>query len=236
MEEQKILNTEQINWYEEEDNELNYQIAFDGNDGLGSNGEEETESDDKGEQEQVDVKTLLRERDQKWKKRLKKAREISFAKGVEEGRKKGYRKAEEEIDEKLETLRGIFEQAHKKWLERHRALNPGLLDLTFDLVEEIVGIPVENPQIRETLEEELSELLHEAENRLKPVLWVSKEDYNFVENLVKKYAPEISINIRVSKEYNPGEFEFETEKKTVVYSFKEMLHDFRENISLPSWK
>ncbi|NGP87402.1 hypothetical protein [Fodinibius halophilus] len=238
MEDQKIFNTDQVSWYEDDDNQLDYQVAFEEaesfkTDPLVQEGVNET---DEPQQQQVDVKELLRERDQKWKERIKKSRAAAFSKGVEQGKQQGYEQAEKEFKQKEQQLEMMFEKAHMEWHARHEALNPGLLDLVFEIVEEIVGLPVENPAIRESLEEELSVLLHGAEEEIKPLVRVSESDYKFVEELVEKYAPEATLTIRVSEDCNPGEFEFETDKKMVVYRFKEMLNDFRENLSLPSWK
>lgn len=233
MEDQKVLNTEEINWYEEDENRLDYKIAF-GDNGYRIDKKDDTE--DAPEQQQVDVKKLIKKRDEKWEKRLEKARREAFEKGREQGQQEGFEQAEQEIDDKLTRLEQLVEQAHQDWKERHRTLNPGLLDLVFDMVEEIVGLPVENPKIREQLEDELSLLLHETEDEIKPLLWVSESDYRFVEQMVEKYAPELSLSIRIREDCNPGEFEFETEEETVVHRFREKLTDLKENLSLPSWK
>lgn len=232
MESQKIINTDQISWYEDDSSRLDYKEVFQDKKIEREHGKTVADK----ETEKAYIKALLRENDKKWKKRLKKARQVAFAKGREKGIETGYERAEEEIDEKLGRLEMLLEQGHQKWLSRHESLNPGLLDLVFEMVEEIVGLPVENPEIRSTLEEELVPLLHEAESNFKPILRISEYDYRFIEELVEKYAPETAINIRIHEDFNTGEFEFETDKKTVVYSFKEMLNDFREKISLPSWK
>jgi len=234
MDEQKILNTDQISWYDEDKTQLNYQVAFEGDGGLkqSDNGSSNNEED----KQEIDLRALIRKKDEKWKKRLEKVRESAFAKGIEQGKEIGYRKAEQEIDEKLAELAGVLKEGHQQWIERQEALNPGMLDLVFDLAEQIVGLPVEHPELRQKLDEELSVLLHEVEAEVKPVLWVCEEDHAYVEELIQKYAPEVTVSIRISDKYNPGEFEFETDKETVVHSFKEMLSDFRENLSVPSWK
>ena len=233
MEEQKIVHTDDINWYEEDENRLDYDLAFNG-DGYKNVGSKKSKSSK--EESKVDVKNLIQKRDKKWKKRLAKAREEAFKKGRQQGYEDGFSEAEQQVDDKLHRLEALVAEAHSDWEKRHQQLNPGLLDLVFDIAEKIVGLPVENPAIREKLEEELSGLLHETEDEIKPQLWLSKQDYNFVEDLVKKYAPELSISIRISEACNPGEFEFETKKETVVHRFKEKLRDLRENITLPSWK
>ncbi|WP_138430793.1 FliH/SctL family protein [Fodinibius saliphilus] len=238
MEDQKIFNTDQVSWYEDDNNQLDYQVAFEEADSFQADRsiQKDETNDVEPEGRQVDVQELLKERDKKWKERLKKSRAAAYSKGVEQGKEQGYQEAKEEFKQKEKQLETMFEQAHKEWHERHEALNPGLLDLSFEIAEEIVGIPVENPEIRELMKEELSVLLHGAEEEVKPLLRVCESDYQYVKDLVEKYAPEATLTIRVSEDCNPGEFEFETDKKMVVYRFKEILNDFRENLSLPSWK
>lgn len=233
MGQQKILNTEEVNWYEEDENRLNYEVAFDG--GEHQKNERKKSSEESVEQ-QIDVKKLIQKRNQKWEKRLRRARTEAFQKGKKQGYEDGYKKAQKEIDDKVAQLERLIIKAHNEWTERHQMLNPGLLDLVFDMVEKIVGVPVENPQIREQLEEELSHLLYDTENEIKPLLWVSDSDYRFVKELVEKYAPELTISIRVSEDCNPGEFEFETKNEMIVHRFREKLNDLKENLSLPSWK
>lgn len=231
MEDQKILDTEQISWYDEERAQLDYQMIFDNN-------EEAAESEKEKEQkeaQQVDVKALLRERDRKWKKRLKKAREHAFSKGYEEGRKQGLEQGRSEVDERIRGLETTLEDAHEEWKRRQELLDPGLLDLVFDIVESILEIPVENPAIREKLDQEISSLLYQMDDQGTPFLWVSECDFSYVQKLKEKHLSESSVNIQVSDECNPGEFKFETDRKTVVYSFRKMLDDFRNSLSLPSW-
>lgn len=229
-EDQKVLQTEQINWYEEEENRLDYEVVF------GGENYQKSKANKESAEPKVDVKKLIQKRDEKWKKRLENAREKMFEKGRQKGFEEGYKEAEQQVDQKLSKLEGLIQEAHEDWCQRQELINPGLLDLTFDIVEKIVGLPIENPQIRQQLEEELSVLLHQSDDEIKPLLWISKEDYKFVEGIVKKYAPELSISIRISEKYNPGEFELETEKETVVHRFREKVTDFKENLSLPSWK
>jgi len=233
MEDQKILHTEEINWYDEDNHPLDYGRAFDGKGYKKSRKNESTES---RPAKKVDVKQLIDKRDAKWEKRLEKARKEAFEKGREQGYQEGYEEAEQKVDDKLHQLEDLVEKAHRDWKTQHQLLNPGLLDLVFDMVEKIVGLPVENPAIREQLEEKLSGLLQETEDDIKPQLWVSEQDYRFVEDLVEKYAPELSLSIRISEECNPGEFELETQKETVVYRFREKLDDLKDSMTLPSWK
>ncbi|MDR8394255.1 hypothetical protein NC796_24110 [Aliifodinibius sp. S!AR15-10] len=229
MQNQKILDSDQISWYSEEKAQLDYEMIF-------NEAGEAAREEEKRKEEEVDFKKLLRERDRKWKMRLKKAREHAYAEGFEEGKQKGRQEARAEIDDRLTALQGIVEASHKEWEKRQKLLDPGLLDLVFDLAESILGIPVENPAIREKLDEELGALLQRVGDHATPLLWVSETDYEYVEQLKSKYNAQASVNIQVSEECNPGEFKFETDQKTVVCDFREMLHNFKQNLSLPSWQ
>lgn len=238
MQEKKILHNEQLSWYNDNDDQrmLNYQLAFEEQNSQVEQEEEKEQFTPDEKEETIDAGALLRKRDHKWKKRLQRARKAAYQKGVEEGHQEGLVQAREEIDGKIERLEAILSQSHKEWQQRKQKLIPGLLDLVFDLAEMIVGLPVENPKVRESMEEELSTLLHEADKEIKPIVWVSESDYAYVEKLVEKYATEVMVNIRISKTYNPGEFAFDTDRETVVRDFKEMLNDFRKSLSLPSWQ
>ncbi|HYX07433.1 MAG TPA: hypothetical protein VE912_11930 [Bacteroidales bacterium] len=235
MKDQKILNGDQISWYLDDVARLDYRMAFE-NEGIINNDHDKGSSDSEEQIEKVDVRALLKERDEKWKKRLKKVSEDSFKRGFKKGEQQGIEKTRKEMDERFDKLEYMFNQAHEEWVKRHEILNPGVLDLVFDIVDAIVDIPIEHTKMKEYLEKELSALLHNLDEGVKPVLNICEDDYEFVAKLVKKYAPEITVDIRKSSNCNPGEFELDTEKETVVYKFKEMVGDFKEDLTLPTWK
>lgn len=227
MNRRKILDDKQINWKKKDDSRLSYQMIFDET-APGEISEEDSE-------EALDVDELLRKRDQKWQEKLIKTREEMYARGLEDGKKQGIEQARAEIDGKLVQIENILREAHREWQNRQKLLEPGILDLTFDLAEAILTIPVENPAIRKKLESELSTLLQKTDEQSRPVLWISEEDLEYIKKLKNEYAPKTTINIRVSKECNPGEFKLETNRETIVHNFKTMLGDLKESLTLPSW-
>jgi len=235
MNEQNIYNGDQINWYVDDEVRLDYRMAFE-IDGMIKNGQDNDSSDPEEQNEVVDVRALLKERDEKWKKRLKKVNEDSFKRGFKKGEQQGFEQARKEMDERFENLELMFKQAHEEWVKRHEVLNPGVLDLVFDIVTAIVDIPIDHTKMKEHLEKELSVLLHNLDKDVKPVLIICEEDYEFVAKLVKKYAREVTVDIKKSSNCNPGEFELDTNKETVVYKFKEMVGDFKDDLTLPTWK
>ena len=228
MRDLKILDDKHISWSGNENARLNYQMIF-----------EECEASNSGtssEPEEIDLEELLRQTNLEWEVKLEKAREEALAEGFEKGRKQGLEQARGEIDEKLAALENAFKQAHSEWRQRQEFLEPGLLDLVFDISEAILGIPVSNPAIREELERELGNVLQEVDEQAKTQLWVSESDYGYVEKLTEMDLYPGSINIQISKECNPGEFKLENNRETIIRSFREMLKDFKDSLSLPSWK
>lgn len=234
MKEHKILDNEKITWHEDERRQLDYQTLFEDNSEPSPS--QKAEHPENGEKEKNDVGALLREKKYEWRVRLKNARENAFAKGFEEGKKEGISQSRKEIDNKLTELEVMFEKAHREWKERQEKLNPGLLDLVFEIAESILEIPVENTDIRKKLDQDLEELLQRIDDYSKPMLWISESDYHYVEKLKERYAPETTVNIKISAECNPGEFKFDTDQERVVSDFRKLLTDFKAKLSLPSWK
>lgn len=227
MNKPKIIDDRQIDWTPEETSRLSYEMIF----------EEEFSSHEGDEEsgEEQDIETLLEKRDEEWKKKLEEACETAYQEGKEDGLKEGLEQARSEIDTKLKALEDAFRQAHSEWQERQQILETGLLDLVFEISESILGIPVENPAIRQKLDRELTHLLQKTEEQTKPLLLVSEADFEYIQRLKEEIAPKTTINIRPDKNFNSGEFKLETNHETVVHKFQTMLNDFKESLSLPSW-
>lgn len=232
MADKDILDNEQLSWYEEDDNRLDYRLAFQSGEG-GSGKENKANSEGISRRE---VREKLENRKKKWKERLKNARRNAYEKGFEKGKEEGHRKAEQEMQQRIQQLEEGLSQARREWQQRIKVLNAGLLDLVFELAEAVVGLPIEHSELRNTLEEKVSQLLHETEKNMKPKLSISSKDYEFAKDLVEQYAPEMSIKVQPDDSLHPGEFEFETEREAVVYRFEKMVQDFKETLSLPEWK
>lgn len=224
----RIIDNERISWGGKGDNRLNYQMIFEEKDPAR---EEEIE-----ERQHADMEKLLAQRDREWKKKLAEARTRAFNEGKELGARQGYKEAQNEIDGKLSLIEEGLHAAHAEWKERQEILEPGLLDLVFDITESILGIPVENPAIRDQLENELGELLQKVDTQTRPRLLVSESDYEYVLKLKDRHCPNSTISIRASERCNPGEFELDTDRETMVRNFRTMLRDFADNLTLPSWK
>lgn len=223
----KILDNNQINWQNDGNARLSYQMIFDDRPPVAEREEKENTPD---------VGELLKENDRKWQEKLQKARREVFEVGLKEGRQQGLEQARAEFDQKLADLKQVFREAHQDWKETQKLLEPGLLDMTFNLSEAILGIPVENPAIREKMEKELGPLLQKVDEQSKPVLWISEEDSEYIEKIKQDYSPQTPVNTRIDRDFNPGEFKLESSRETVVHQFKTLLSDLKDSLSLPSWK
>lgn len=221
----KIIDGTKINWNRKAQDTLSYRMLF-----------EDGPAVAEPEEEAPDVEKILRENNGQWEERLRQARQDAYEAGVEEGFKKGYKEAENLLDDKIAVLSKQLDRAHEEWQERQKLMDPGMLDLAFDLAESILNIPVENPAIRENMQNELEPLLRQIDEANRPVLWISKGDEEFVSSVKEDNAPRTTINIRIDKALNPGEFKLETKNESVVHQFGILLQDLKESLNLPTWK
>lgn len=224
----KIINDGKITWDHKSQDTLSYQMLFDDAPASVSEHEEDIP--------EVDVDELLRENNEQWEERLRQARQDAYDAGIDEGYNRGFKTSEEQLDQKAARLSEQLEQAHAEWREQQKMLDPGVLDLAFELAESILEIPVENPAIREKMKGELEPILRRIDDSTRPVLWVSETDEDFVVAIKEDNVPRTTINIRVDKTLNTGEFKLETSRESIVHQFKTLLQDLKESLNLPSWK
>ena len=221
----KVFSDQQIKWQDGDGSRLNYQMLF-------------QEKEQEEERLQFDTDALrerLSFRDEKWKKRLKQEKEKAFQEGLEAGRKEGFKEAEAEIDSKIKVVKSAIAQGHQEWRARQQLLEPGVLDLTFEICEAILGIPIEREELSKNLEGQLIPIFRKLDRESRPVVKVSSCDLGLVKKLQEDHAPEMTMYIEVDAECNPGEFELENEQETIVHKFREMLKEFKKNLSLPTW-
>ncbi|REL38682.1 hypothetical protein DYD21_01660 [Rhodohalobacter sp. SW132] len=222
----RIINNNNISWDQKDQATLSYKMLFD----------ERTPEEISGSEEQPDIEELLAENNRQWEERLRRARKDVYEAALQEGLEQGYKQAAEEIDFKVQRLDSTLKEAHGEWQERQKLLDPGVIDLAFELAESILEIPVENPEIRNSMEAELGPILQRIEETTKPVLWISESDREYINRLKEEYAPGTTIYIRTDKSFNPGEYKLESNRETVVHTFKTMLADLKKSLTLPTWK
>lgn len=231
----KVLDNNQVNWYSENHTRLNYKMLF--NEGVSKS---ESDEHEPFEEEEIDPEKLVQqariERDRKWRIKVEKTREEAYSIGFEEGKAEGYALAQAELESKLNFINSTIEEGQKVWKQRQDLIDPGLLDLVFEIAEAIVGLPVENPEIRTKLELSLGPLLERIDNQSKPVLLVAETDFEYIQLLKNEYAPDTFLKVRVDPNCRPGEYRFESNDEVVVQNAKNTLKEFRKNLPIPSWK
>src|SRR5690554_5511330 len=223
MRSNKVLNHQQVHWHDGEHTRLSYQMLF--------KEEEPSEEFD----ENIDVIEQLNSRDEKWKNKLQVERDKAYRQGLEDGKKSGYAEARKEMDEKISIIKAVIDQGHLEWKTRQKILDPGLLDLSFDIAESILGIPVENEAIQAKLKQQLIPLFQKLDDQSKPVIKVNSSDLDYVKALKTEFAEKVTVHIVDDENCNPGEFEVETNEEIVVHKFRETLKDFKAKLMLPTW-
>lgn len=226
MRNQKVFNTDQVKWYDDGLTRLNYQMIF-------NEAKESEEEDERFDHEEL--RARLDERDELWKRKLKQEKEKAFEEGFKTGKGEGIEAARKEIDNKLEVIRTAIDNGHEEWQQRQQMIEPGILDLAFDISEAILGIPVKDEKIRASLTEKLTPIFQKLDQSSKPILKVSAFDFEHVQELKEEYAAELTMYIQTDESCNPGEFELDTNDETIVHKFREMLKEFKKNLSLPTW-
>lgn len=260
----KILNDRDIRWLGKEVTRLSYDMIFrDEESGvslvdeerIGAGGEtagartgaddgfpagagrgqpgEETASEKRFSREEVD--RLLEEKEREWREKMEKTCQEVYRLGKEEGVKTGFDQGVEEAGRISAALEEGVSGAVAEWKERARLLDPGLLDLAFDISEKILERFDSSPAGRSHLENELAPLLQRLDEATHPVLRVSEKDLPHLEELRKRVAPEIPVVFRVDETLRPGEYRLESDREAVVRSARQMLEDFRKSLSLPGW-
>lgn len=222
----RIIEKESFIWQDENRSRLNYQNLFDQN-------QERQGEEDVAAEPVVDIEEVLRKRSLEEEKRLAVVQNEAYEKGLREGRQEGYDRSRSEMEHMTVMLERAIREAHEAWKQQQELLSPGLLNLAFEMAEAIIGIPVDNPELKERLEQELIPLVDKLERVSQPVLWVASEDYEYIEHLIEKYADKSGIMLRVGNNCKPGEYQLETNEKKVQRDYKAMLNDFRESLMLP---
>ena len=233
MKSQKVLDNKQINWHKEDSARLNYHMIF--NDGAVPD-EKAVKEESTVEHTASDVAKLLAERDQKWKIKVQKTKEQAWQAGFDDGKKEGHTQAANEIDAKLAILKTAIDAGNTEWKKRQELIDPGLLDLAFEIAETILGAPFDHPEIRKSLELSLGPILERIDNQSKPVLLVAESDFEYINTLKDEYAPSSTVKVRVDSEINSGEFHLESNEEVVIQNVKNTLREFRKNLPLPTWK
>lgn len=223
----RFLGQDEVKWQKESVSRLNYDMIFD-------NSPDVDESEELRKQKD-ELEQKLVEQEKRWQACLRKMEVEAFEKGFQKGRVTGKTEAEAEIDQKLLGIEETLTRGHQEWQEIQTLLEPGILDLSFEIAEEILKLPLEHEELRERLTEEVHSLLQKMDDGSKAAIHVSQSDYEMIESLVEEYRNRLTVHLTMEAECKPGEFKFETKRETVVKDFKLQLQDFKDALNLPSW-
>ncbi len=235
MKQPKVLDNNQVTWFKENSTRLNYNMIFDDGELLEQQIKEQQTKEKIRIEHEIRINEIISERDKKWKNKLKKVEKEAFKKGFEEGKAEGRSEALEELDTKVGEIARVVEAGHSEWKKRQELMDPGLLDIAFHISESILGIPVENPEMRKSLELSLGPIFERIDEESKPVLLVAESDFEFITSLKERFTNTF-VRIKVDEQCLPGEFTFESTDEQVVHSCRNVLQEFRKSIPIPTWE
>jgi len=223
----RFLDQADVQWQKESVSRLNYDMIFDNS--------PEIDELDELQKQKDELENKLSAQEKKWQARLRKMEVEAFEKGFQKGKTSGKTEAEAEIDRKLSGIEEILKNAHNDWKEVQKLLEPGILDLSFEIAEEILKLSLEHEELKERLSEEIHLLLQKMDDGSKTTINVSKADYEMVNSLVEVYRNRLTVHLSMEEDFKPGEFKFETKRETIVKDFRLQLRDFKDALNLPSW-
>ncbi len=231
----RVLDPSQINWFKGNSTKLNYKMLFkEAEVPLDILQMEDTEALELSPEETLEQARI--ERDHKWRLKVEKTKDSAYKEGYEDGKTAGYMQAQYDLEKKLDTIYTMIEGGIKKWEMRQELINPGILDLAFEMAEAILGYPIKNKKIRVKLQESLQPLLERIDNQSKPVLLVAETDFEYIKLLKEEHAPKSFLKIRIETSYRPGEYRYESKDEVVIQNIKNTLSEFRKKLSIPSWE
>lgn len=223
----KYIEQDTIHWQSQKVSKLNYDTIF--------------SDSDKGNESEAfmaeieSLKKQLAEQERSWQSKLRKMEVSSYERGYLKGKEVGKKEAEDLFEDKLNRLQSLFEKSHEEWKEIWSELEPGILDLIFDISEEILGIPVTSDKMKEIVTQQLNRLLQKMDDEYKASIIISENDTDLLSELIQEYENRLTVRLTTDSELNPGEFKFETKREQVVRDFKKQLKDFKESLNLPTW-
>jgi vacuolar-type H+-ATPase subunit E/Vma4 len=130
----------------------------------------------------------------------------------------------------------LFQESHARWIKNQEEIAPNLISIAFDITEAIIGVKPENSgPVQEKLTSELSHLLLAIDQHTKSTIYISEQDKPLVVSLLNHYEEELTVNVRISDSCEPGEFIFENNEMKAERTFKKLISDFKESLTIPYW-
>lgn len=189
--------------------------------------EEESTADQKQTlKEQYEQQLLQQEK--KWEAQLREARNEAF----EQGKQQGQKEAEQSMARQSAVLEKALTSVESQLDSLTEELCPHIATMVFEMVEKIIGLPIEDDRLKKTAADEIGAILTSIEQDLLVTVTVAATDYGFIVRALNELPNTNHINITGSEDLNPGEYTVDTESEHIVKNFQKILHDFREKVAL----
>ena len=229
MPKRKLIYKENLDLDYEESTRLSYDVIF----------REPEMKQEIAEQEEIqereDLEKALEKQRQEFESKLSVAKEQAAQKAYQKGFAEGEKEAREAIAASLDTFKDALQNVETKIESLAEELNPGITTMVFELAEKILQIPVDSPELRDAVKQEVSNIFQTLDNELSVKIWVSPPDTPTIEELTGNFDLK-KITVLKDENLNPGEYSIETSEKTIERKFKKLLDDIRHNTELEQWK
>lgn len=213
---------------------LSYKMLFSDSPHAKSNGTET-----RGDRDPITLKEHqknLREAEEKWQVKLEEVSAEAYQKGLEEGFKKGEKKAQAVMEQKGELMKEVVCGIENHINELMDELKPRIATLVFDITEKILGLPLKSEKLGKEVTEEVGKLLLSFDRDIHVKLIVSSSDYGFMVRALKDLPNAERVQLSKSDELSTGEYTVDTENERIVKNFKKMLLDFRDEVALEEFE
>ena len=229
MPRRKLIYKENLDLDSDESTRLSYNVVF-------REPEMKQEIVEQEEQEvKKELKNALEQQRHEFENKLSVEKEQAAQQAYQKGLTAGKKEAQQTITASLDTFKEALNQVESKVETLTEQLNPGITTMVFDLAEKILQIPIESPQLRNTIQKEVRQVFETLDNELAVKIAVSPQDVSTIEELTNHLNME-KITINEDKNLNPGEYTIETSEKTIERKFKKILNDIRRNTDLEEWE
>jgi len=229
MPRRKLIYRENLDIDSEESTRLSYDVIFQEPQMKQEIAEQEEQ------QEKEELEKALQQQREEFENKLAVEKEQAAQQAYQKGFSAGKEEAKELISHSLGTFEEALQNVETKMESLAEDLNPGITTMVFELAEKILQIPIESSELRETMQQEVSEVFQTLDDELSVKVYLSPQDISAIKELAGHFDLK-KISVHKDESLNPGEYAIETSEKTIERKFKKLLDDIRQNTELEQWK
>jgi flagellar biosynthesis/type III secretory pathway protein FliH len=218
MADARLIYRERLNYHEKDKTRLSYEELF-----------------EEKPVEEIDYQDVIERNNLEWTRRVNETRQAAIKEGYQAGFYDGEIKARQRIDEQLHHFENALMELDLRLRQTIDEIKPGVTSLVFDIASKVIGVPVNNNELKTWVVNSVKKALDTISDNAKMDITVSEVDYESVKVLMEKIPSVEKIKIGYSKSLKPGEFKIETPHDVIVNDFAKKMADLRKSVPLQDW-